>query len=149
MNPLGFDEPISMTALIEPRLSPFFAKGIGLYAKVPIPRGTLVSRMRMHGRMRRSAMAAHFAARPFLPHDSIVHNPRSPYVLYDQSWQGLVNNEDIPWWYRMNHSNTPNCVPRLQNPSETILGMGWYTKRDVAINEELTFLYEDAPADWV
>lgn len=122
-------------------------KGMGLFARVDIAKGTVVARMREPARMRRSEVAAYQRRYPKLPDDFIIYMPRSPLVFYDGSWTGEGR---IPRWYRLNHSARPNTAmfvldtslpPRNQE-------IAWVTTRHVRAFEELTFEYTDVPADW-
>ena len=78
---------------------------------------------------------------------SIIYVPRSRLVFYDASWDGTGR---IPRFYRLNHSNRPNCAPVILDPSvpPREQEIAWVLLRDVAAMDELTFKYEDAPADW-
>lgn len=121
-------------------------RGKGLFARLPLPEGVVIARMRECGRMRRSEVDAYLARHPDLPHDCIIYVARSSLVFYDQSWPG----GRIPRWYRLNHSGKPTASPRIANPSATARDqvIEWVTTRPVRALEELTFHYQDPDPDW-
>ena len=88
-------------------------KGKGLFARVDIPKDMLVAKMRDCGTMRRSEVDEYLEAHTNLPHDFVIHKPRSPLCFYDKSWDGTGR---VPLWYRLNHSSNPNCAPMILNP---------------------------------
>lgn len=125
---------------------PSSGKGLGLFAKTCLPKGTVVARMKKPSRMKRIDVEAHLA-RYGLPHDSIVFSPRSSLVFFDASW----TRGSPPRWYRMNHDNRPNTSPRVLDTTLPARRqeIGWTTLHDVTAGEELTYSYENVPADWV
>jgi|GEM_PF-5849919 len=133
----------SMTVV---RASP--GKGKGLYAKIDIAKDTLVAKMRDGARMRRSDVDGYLDSHPKLPSDFVIYKPRSPLVFYDKSWDGTGS---VPFWYRMNHSFSPNCAPMLLNPnaSPREQEIGWVTAKSVRAGDELTFRYHDVPDEWI
>lgn len=122
-------------------------RGKGLFARLDIPKGTIIARMREPARMKRSEVDAYLAAHAGLPDDCIIYAPRSPLVFYDASWDGTGR---IPRWYRLNHSRCPNTAPCIINPDATprLQEMAWITTRHASKGDELTFCYEKAPAEW-
>lgn len=123
-------------------------KGKGLFARVDIQKDTLVAKMRDCGTMRRSEVDEYLEAHTNLPHDFVIHKPRSPLVFYCKSWDGTGR---VPLWYRLNHSSNPNCAPMILNPDATPREqeMGWVSTKNIRAGDELTFCYEDVPDEWV
>jgi SET domain-containing protein len=122
-------------------------KGMGLFARVEIARGTVVARMRERGRMKRSEVEAYQRRHPKLPDDFIIFVPRSPLVFYDESWTGEGR---IPRWYRLNHNSKPNTAPVIMDTSlpPRDQEIWWVTTKNVRAGDELTFEYTDVPDDW-
>lgn len=122
-------------------------KGRGLFASEAIPKGTIVIEMETPDRVRSRDLDKFYREHAWLPHDSVIHAPRSPLAFYDASW---TRTSDIPRWYRLNHSNRPNTAPQILNPSAPPRRqrMGWKTTSAVPKGRELTFRYEDTPDDW-
>jgi SET domain-containing protein len=122
-------------------------KGKGLFARVDIPKDTLVAKMRDCARMKRTEVDDYLKTYPSLPHDCVVYKPRSPLVFYDKSWDGTGR---VPLWYRLNHSSRPNCAPTIINPDATPREqeMGWVSSKNIRSGDELTFCYEDPPDQW-
>jgi SET domain-containing protein len=123
-------------------------KGKGLFARVDIPKDTLVANMRDCARMKRTEVDDYLEEYPNLPHDFVIYKPRSSLCFYDTSWHGTGR---VPLWYRLNHSSRPNCAPMILNPDapprEQV--MGWVSLKNIKAGEELMFCYEDAPNEWV
>eukprot|EP00966_Prymnesium_polylepis_P216938 5021122-Prymnesium_polylepis.1 len=69
-------------------IQPAGDKGMGLFARVDIAKGTIIARMHEPGRMRRSEVAAYQRRYPKLPDDFCIYAPRSPLIFYDISWTG-------------------------------------------------------------
>ena len=122
-------------------------KGMGLFARVDIARGTVVARMRECERMKRSEVEEYQRRFPKLPDDFIIFVPRSSLVFYDQSWTGEGRP---PRWYRLNHSSRPNTAMFVLDTSlpPRDQEVAWITTRHVRASEELTFEYTDVPNDW-
>ena len=137
------DSELTQRTLILP--SP--GKGKGLFARLDLPKGTVVARMREPARMKRSEVEGHLAQYQGLPEDFVIYAPRSPLVFYDASWDGSGR---VPRWYRLNHSRRPNTAPCILNPDASARDqeMAWITIKKVAAGYELTFCYENAPSDW-
>ena len=119
-------------------------KGEGLFAAADLPKGSVLARMQTPMRMKRSEVDEYFAMHTHLPRDCIVYTPRSSLVFFDASFA-----RDIPW-YKINHSRSPNCAPRILNPSAPPRSqqVGWVTTRDVSNGEEICFCYDRASAEW-
>ena len=128
-------------------VQPAGQKGMGLFARVDIAKGTVVARMRQCARMKRSEVEAYQRRYPRLPDDFIIFVPRSPLVFYDASWTGEGRK---PRWYFLNHSARPNAAPVVLDVSipPRDQQIGWITTRNVRAGEELTFEYTDVPDDW-
>ena len=122
-------------------------KGMGLFARVNVSKGTVIARMRDPARMRRSEVDAYQSRHQGLPDDFVIYAPRSPLVFYDASWTGEGR---IPRWYRLNHSSHPNTAPMVLDKSVPAREqeMAWITTKHVRAGEELTFEYEDPPDCW-
>eukprot|EP00966_Prymnesium_polylepis_P226444 5238052-Prymnesium_polylepis.1 len=75
-----------------------------------------------------------------LPHDSGIYFKRS--VMYDKSY---ISRDDPPKWYRLNHSDQPNCKMRFLQPSHSSPhgNIAWYTTEFVHAKTELTFNYSE------
>jgi SET domain-containing protein len=123
-------------------------KGKGLFARVDIPKDTIVARMRDCARMKRTEVDEYMAEHPNLPFDFVIYRARSSLVFYDTSWDGTGR---VPLWYRLNHSSRPNCAPTILNPdaSPREQEMGWVSTKNIRSGDELTFCYEDVPDEWV
>jgi SET domain-containing protein len=128
-------------------IQPAGDKGMGLFARLDIAKGTVVARMRECARMKRSDVAAYQRRYPKLPDDFVIFMPRSPLVFYDASWTGEGR---IPRWYRQNHSSKPNTAPVVLDTSVPPRDqeVAWITTKHVRAGEELTFEYADVPVDW-
>ena len=98
------------------------------------------------GRMRRQSWEVHRSIIG-LPHDAVIHVPRSPLVYHDQAWNDPMV---VPDWYRINHSSAPNVMPFVTNPlsPKKCQALAWKTLRRVKQGEELRFQYTDAPYEW-
>jgi SET domain-containing protein len=122
-------------------------KGMGLFARVDIPKGVVVSRMREPARMKRSEVAAYQRRYHRLPDDFIIYVPRSSLVFYDRYWTG---ENRPPRWYKMNHSAKPNTAPVVLDASlpPREQEVAWITTKNVKAGDELTFEYTDVPDDW-
>ena len=122
--------------------------GKGLFARVDIPKDTIVARMRDCARMKRTEVDEYMAEHPNLPFDFVIYRARSSLVFYDTSWDGTGR---VPLWYRLNHSSRPNCAPTILNPdaSPREQEMGWVSTKNIRSGDELTFCYEDVPDEWV
>ena len=144
---MGFERPDLMARTVV-KESPI--DNIGLFARTDLTKGTIVARMREPARMHSSDVVAYIDSTLYLPYDSVIYAPRSPLVFYDKSWEGTYGDEIIPWWYRLNHSKTPNTEPKLINPGAKPQKqeMAWFTNKPVSAGSELTFCYESAPEDW-
>ena len=130
------------------KVQPAGAKGKGLFARVQIPKGTVVARMRKPARMKRSEVPEFQRRHPCLPDDFVIFAPRSSLVFFDSSW--TCEGERIPTWYRLNHSSDPNTAPVVLDKSRAARDqeVAWITIKRARAGEELTFEYEDAPDGW-
>ena len=124
-------------------------KGLGLFATMDISKGTVVAQMRSPARMKKAEWELHIGRNRCLPHDAAIYLERSPLVFYDQSWQG--EHDNVPLWYRLNHSSSPNTTMQIVDRSAPAREqrIAWVTIRDVRRGEELTFVYSDVPAGWM
>lgn len=134
--------PVNGTVI---RLSP--GKGRGLFASQTIPKGSVVVEMDRPARLHSRDMDEFYRTHPWLPHDAVIHAPRSPLLFYDASW---ARDGGIPRWYRLNHSSRPNTAPRILNPSDPPRQqrIGWVSTETVPGGRELTFRYENTPPEW-
>eukprot|EP00966_Prymnesium_polylepis_P124272 2873533-Prymnesium_polylepis.1 len=86
-------------------------KGYGLFAQVNIPPDTKIAELLSPKRMPANTWGAYYNKND-LPHDSGIYFKRS--VIYDKSY---ISRDDPPKWYRLNHSDKPNCKMRFLQPS--------------------------------
>ena len=128
------------------RVSP--GKGLGLFATGDIPKHQMVAQMRQPGRMKRNEWEIYMTTNPCLPHDAAIYIERSPLIFYDQSWSGKSDN--IPLWYRLNHSASPNTAMAILDRTKPARQqeIAWLTLRNINKGEELTFEYTDVPDCW-
>lgn len=67
------------------------------------------------------------------PFDSVVHVYNSKRIIADLAFCG----DEVPLWYRMNHSNRPNTCMKLEGA-----GVVWKALRKIEPDSELCYQYE-------
>jgi hypothetical protein len=119
-------------------------KGYGLFARVDIPPNTQIAQFQSPHRMPAHAWESYYTQHD-LPHDCGIYFKQS--IMYDRSF---VSHDNPPKWYRLNHSDTPNCKMRFLQPSHNSPygNIAWYTIESVNAKAELTFHYGQPDPAW-
>ena len=130
-----------MEVLVHTKRKPAYGKGhFGNFATLPLPENTVVYQFK-GVEVKHSKFLAHlkkFGLPENRFHDACFHRLKK--TIYDKS--GMTNQEELPLWYRTNHSNRPNLKVRFRNGF-----VQFVTLRDVQVGEELTIQYDGAE-DW-
>lgn len=134
--------PSSRSSSAMTRVAPSAVAGLGLFANVRIERMASIATIpaqRVLSKAEAPSAWAAWRARHRLPHDACIrlHDGR---IAYGAQWR---SSSEVPDWYRMNHSTTPNVIMRLSAE-----GVVWRARRDIEPGEELTYHYGEPDARW-
>ena len=115
------------------------AKGDGLYAKKYLNKGTVVAQFLKPNVMNKKGYEKKFTG---LSDDTYIYSSPSNKVHYDESF---TDQNEPPYWYKMNHSDNPNTKVIYDRKQKLIR---WEVIDYVPEGNELTFKYDNVPPEW-